>query len=578
MKNKETNIYTERLVKEISAHPYICAFLACLFIDPFFFGSVENIPNNALFISSLLILFPVSVFLLKKARTGDMKPVRAVTVEICAVVIVLCFLQFYAASSHRGMWHFAGGCVMIFLLYCLSDREKFRDQMNSFLIMGTGFFLKLYYVIETSVTTRQNDVYIFDGEIGHAGYIEYILHNFHVPDFDVRDRWQFCHPPLHHFFSAVWIFISEKCFLVGHNQARESVQMLTLFYSVCIIISAYKIFRYFGLKGMSLYIPLAVVSFHPAFILLSGSINNDVLSVALMTGAVVAVLDWYKDPSMKNIMKIALCIGLGMMAKLTAALVAPPVAIVFLVMFIKNFKTDRRKYIIQFLAFGAVCAPLGLWYEVRNYIKWRVPILYVQELDKRLLQYIGNTDFVTRITDFSGEQFKSVFEQWAVYEDGVIYGYNEHNPLIALFKTSLFGEAINAENLGKGYLIQTSEILFWLTVVMSVFAFVSMIVLCVRRGYMEPTEKALTVSFFVIMIANFYKMSYDYPFTCTMNFRYITPTVIMTSLFAAKIIEKIISRNSKLSKAAGCVACALAALFVVCSVILYASVNYYNVK
>ena len=120
---------------------------------------------------------------------------------------------------------------------------------------------------------------------------------------------------------------------------------------MCIIISAYKIFRYFGLKGKALYIPLAVVSFHPAFIIFSGSINNDVLSAAFMMGAFLCALNWYREQSMKNILKTALCTGLGMMTKLTAALVAPPVAVIFAVVFFKNLKTDFRKLLVQFTAF-----------------------------------------------------------------------------------------------------------------------------------------------------------------------------------------------------------------------------------
>lgn len=557
--------YTERAVRIIAAHPYLCAFLVCVGLNPFFFGSVENIPNNVLEIIAFLISGFLSVVLIKKYKTGELSRLRSVFIGICSFVILLCLMNLFSGSEYKSLWYLTGGCITVFLLYCFSDRKTFREQMNAFLILGTGFMMKLYYVLETSVYTRQHDVYVFDGNIGHAGYIEYIIQNFNVADFDIRERWQFCHPPLHHILSAAWIYINENFFLVGHSQARESIQMLTLFYSMCIIISAYKIFRYFGLKGKALYIPLAVVSFHPAFIIFSGSINNDVLSAAFMMGAFLCALNWYREQSMKNILKTALCTGLGMMTKLTAALVAPPVAVIFAVVFFKNLKTDFRKLLVQFTAFLLVCAPLGLWYEIRNYVKWGVPLLYVQELDPRLLQYIGNQDFISRITDFSVGQFKSVFEQWAVWHDDTctVSGYNEFNPLIALFKTSLFGEYINESVLNNNlFIIKVSEILFWLTVIM---AAVSLICMVMMFSGERKTEKAAVVVFFFCMIFNFYKMSYDYPFTCTMNFRYITPTVFTGALCSGIVLSRYEGRK----RFAGYISEAAAAVFVFCTVIIY---------
>lgn len=64
-------------------------------------------------------------------------------------------------------------------------------------------------------------------------------------------------------------------------------------------------------------------------------------------------------------MSISLCVGLGMMTKLSVWMVAPAIAFVFLYVFFKNLK-DFKKYLVQFLCFGVVCAPLALWWQVRN--------------------------------------------------------------------------------------------------------------------------------------------------------------------------------------------------------------------
>lgn len=58
-----------------------------------------------------------------------------------------------------------------------------------------------------------------------------------------------------------------------------------------------------------------------------------------------------------------------------------------------------------------------------------------------------------------------------------------------------------------------------------------MIIALVKAKNMQPIWKIFFVLFYVFMMLNIYKMSADYPMVCTMNFRYITPTVIVQALF-----------------------------------------------
>ncbi len=570
---------TETIIKSISAHPYLFTFGICIIINPFFLGATDNIPSNALWIETFVITAVIFLFGFHRYKTDNLSRSGFITFTICAVIANFSALSLYASSYNKSLWHFTGGYIILFILYCLADSKKYLTQLNSLMIIGTGFFLKLHYVLQTSVYNRQHDMGAFGSDAGHAGYIEYLLFNHHLADFDVRDRWQFYHPPLHHAISAVWIYINENIFLVGRDPARESLQTLTLFYSMCIIISAYRILRHFKLTGKALYIPLIIISFHPAFILLSGSINNDVLSVAFMLGAVISTLKWYENQTMKNILKIALCIGLGMMTKLSAALVAPPVAVMFLIVFIKKIRTDGKKLFIQFCSFAAVCCPLGLWYGIRNYIKWKIPITYVQELDKGMLQYIGNKSFLSRITDFSPKQFRSVFIQWAYEENGEVKGYNEYNPLIAILKNSLFEEGINESSFPENSIMfKFSAVLFIIGTVIALYAFIAMIVTLFRKCRTYSAEKVFFAVFYLTIMINFYKMCYDYPFTCTMNFRYVTPTVIIGALSVGIVSDRIISRKNKTAQTAMKITEVLTLLFVTLTIIIYLSVGCWSVQ
>ncbi len=561
---------TDKLVRSAAAHPYLWALLVCLGLNPFYLGAAENVPPNALYLEVLMVLVGGFAAITYVCRIKQVfKPIHY-SLYVLFFLVICVTTRIYSQSPSKGVWMFVVGFALLLGFYSLALTARFKDQMLSLLIIGTGFLLKFYYVYYSSCYTRQNDVHHFGGDNGHAGYMEYLLFNKKLPDFDVREVWQFCHPPLHHFICAWWIGINENILGVGHNPARESLQTLSLFYSTVIMITAYKIFRHFKLNGTAMFVPLGLVCFHPCFVLMSGAINNDVLAVAFTMGAFYLTMKWYDDPKFATIMKIAVCIGCAMMTKLNSALVAPPVAVVFLVVFIKRFKQQWKQLIGQFAAFGAVCIPLGLWFEVKNYLKFDVPITYVQEMSKNSRQYIGDQPFLKRITDFSKFQFDSVYEQW-LGENGE--SYNEFNPLVTLLKNSLFTESIGDGTLGNSKLYHDLAVLFfWVAAFIAAACFIMMVFnICTKSG-IDGTMKALWGGFYSLMMLNFYNMSAKYPFTCTMNFRYITPTVIIGAFFMGVTIKRLKEKSSKGADIAIKAMSGVTVLFCLLSIIIYIQV------
>ena len=138
--------------------------------------------------------------------------------------------------------------------------------------------------------------------------------------------------------------------------------------------------------------------------------------------------------SLLDIIFIAFSIGLGMFTKLTVGLIAPAVAAVFLVILIKNPK-NFKKLILQFVTFGIICIPIGLFWSIRNFVKYDIPLGYVPALSENSGQYIDKSP-LKRFFDFSLYQISSPFTQWEW--DGA--NYNEFNPVIALMKNAMFDE------------------------------------------------------------------------------------------------------------------------------------------
>ena len=197
-------------------------------------------------------------------------------------------------------------------------------------------------------------------------------------------------------------------------------------------------------------------------------------------------------------------------------------------------------------------------------------------MPKEAMQYIGKQDFIRRVTDFSSKQFASPFEQWlSRTEDGTFVGYNEYNPLVTLLKNSLFGEYINEGNYGLAILpgsLFICKLLFWIGVVIAAVCFFLMVFNICNKCGLTATEKTLFGSFYLMLMVNFYKMSKDYPFTCTMNFRYITPTVFIGAFFLGLTLKNITADGAKTERAVKISAASLALVFALLSVVIFAFV------
>ena len=572
--SKGSNAVTTGLFGIFAAHPYLSMFLICVICTMPFCASSSNISSAAPLI--LYFFYCISAGIIVPRICGKLKlkaPLSTILV-IAVSAAAAPFFLYYRNNGNKLLFIFILGCVLLAAYYFAFYTKKQQRRLNSMLIIGIGFMVKLCYVLGTSVYERQHDVDSFaetnEVATGHLGYISYLFHNHHLYNGDYREVFQYCHPPLHHTLCAVWIGFLNKILGVDIGNAVESAQVLPLFYSMTIIITAYKIFRHFGLDGRALYIPLIITSFHPCFTYLGALMNNDALSWALTMGAVLCTLQWYKSPKTANILKIAVCLGLGMMTKLSAALAAFPIALVFIIVFFRSFKSSWKKLIGQFAAFMAVCFPLGMWFPLRGLIRWGIPLTYVQELPE-MDQTIKGITFFERITDFSLKQVENVYENWMWRdESGAPQGLNEQNPLIAILKNSVFGEFINGNNFpDMAYMDNICKVFFWIAAAIAAAAFVLMIVCLFRKCSADIVQKGFLVFFHIVLMINLYTLSKNYPMVCSMNFRYLMPTVITGALFLGFGVSRLEASQKAPAKALRGLAYAAVIAFSALSVLVY---------
>lgn len=250
------------------------------------------------------------------------------------------------------------------------------------------------------------------------------------------------------------------------------------------------------------------------------------------------------------------------MTKISVGLIAPAVAILFFMALVQNRKHMANR-LGQMCLFGVICCPLGLWWSVRNYLRFGVKPNYVPSLSNADVQYIGDLTAKHRLTDFSFSQIKIVFEQWGGES------YKEYNPTIAMLKNSIFGEGINETFFPENAKL-VPYALFWIALVLAVIAFIAMlIVLFVKTDNARFTEKLMLTVVYATILGNYYNFCIRYPFICTMNFRYIVPCMLI-GLINIGLFTDLCNRSEKAPcKAIVSTLSYLSSAFIVLSYITY---------
>ena len=517
----------------IKSHPFITAAIMCFCCIPL---TGKTITPGAPVISAVILFSICSVFSLyvcefiaEKSR----KSMRLCLILISAALSAL-FGYMLSCAFAPGLVVLNAGLAFVAAAagYFIATK-KIDSQKAIILIFIAAVIFRLAYIMIISIKIKQHDVYSLEEKKGHLGYIGYLVFHNALPDIDVRTVNQFYHPPLHHIIAAIWVKFQNGIGIDSDN-IWENIQLLTMFYSCCCMIICYKIFRLLGLEGKGLVIAFAIIAFCPTFIIMSGSINNDILCLTLMLASLLNTLYWYKSRNFGRIICIAVCVDCAMMAKLSGWMVAPAIAAVFIYAFFKDIR-HWKKYLIQYSVFLCVCVPLALWWGIRNYITHEVPITYIWELSERSGQYIGDIPVVKRLFDFNPNQFKHIGDQFIQYEAG----YNEYNPLIALFKTSVFDETFTKTFYPA--VAGIDKILFWSAVILGLTGFASMIYSFIKDKKLSFIHKLFIGILYGVIMGSYYIFCIRFPQVCTQNIRYAVPVIVIGAYFVGRLVMNMLS-------------------------------------
>lgn len=415
----------------------------------------------------------------------------------------------------------------------LIKTKKFQIKLTIYL----GIIIRIFYVMFSKVVeSRQYDLGtaapLENKLTGHLGYIYYLNINHHFSDFDPRMVYQFFHPPLHHIIEAGWMSII-NLFTNDQKIIVEWLQIPTCIYSCLILFAVYGIVKELKLGDTACLTIMSIIAFQPTLIFMAGSLNNDGLSFMFQFFSIYLTIKWVNQmnadeyrKSISTIVFLALSIALGMLTKLSTAMIAVPIAFVFLYVFIKKW-IDSKKFPLpifgQYMLFGIICVPLGLSWAVRCYIRFNMPLNYVNKLPVDSWQYVGDHSLMERFFIPNPLTLLSNLSHGSI-------GMGE-NMWVQMFRTAALGEC----DLGSFPLIAKLLLLMMIVVNFAValiafIYFIKTMILGKSTTKIIAVNRTFLIGTYLLLFAFFVNFCYNYPHECTMNFRYIVPTVLIPSI------------------------------------------------
>ena len=414
----------------------------------------------------------------------------------------------------------------IIISIILKKKKMYNPKLEIFFSFTTIASIYIGYILYTPFWSRQHDSRSFEDYQygGHFGYIGYIFFNNHLPVGSPKDYWCFYNPPLFYIISAIFMKLQTFYGLAIEN-GLENLQILSALYTIIFDIYVYRILRELDIKRTIKSLVL-FVALSPSIVIMSGSLNNDILSIMLSTMAIFYCIRWYKSDSLKDLLKIAFSISFAIMTKISTALIAVAIAFVFLVKVIQN-KNDILKYIKYFSLFALISLPIGLWFPIKNLIIYDVPLTYVQSVDEDNDANISKYSVLERIFTISEGHLDTINIDMSKENA-------EYNLFITTLKSFIVDEYIDCNN---DTLKISIPLIFYCSVLITILFIINLIY--VLKNYKEINNKWILffLLLFILEVASYIKFCFDYPFTFTMNFRYIVPTLISYSVITGIACE-----------------------------------------
>lgn len=399
-----------------------------------------------------------------------------------------------------------------------------NDQKRLKWLIAAGIFMRILYMLYTPVDVRSHDLWKFQMDsYGHAAYILNLLDG-HLPQ---SNTVQFYQQPFYYLLSAglarfVRIFLP----VLNEYWCVSLSKIVSCMASCGTLILAVKTGKLLKLENCGLEILVLYVAFTPAFYLAGGSCGPDALAAFFITAEFLWTLYWKEKPDWKNTIILAFFYGFGIMTKISCAVIAFYTAFIFLEKLWNNRAEQKWVSLLKkYICFGMISFPLGLWYSIRNYIRFHQTFGYVPDIGREAKLYTGDHSLYARFLYLDiNNLLKSPYAS----------AWNDYNMPVYLLKSSLFGE----------FSFESPQ---WIPALLTYTAsgiaifLVLAIIWNVKNQITGYGKDLLIIS--ALFFGSFLFFNIKYPYGCSMDFRYIVFLTIPAGIFMGHYEEQLYKKR-----------------------------------
>ena len=388
--------------------------------------------------------------------------------------------------------------------------------------------LRLYFVVATSYTYMQHDTWTFDATAGHVAYIFRLADNgLRLLDVDPASLWSFYNPPLSYYLGATWV-CAGRLLGLADAEAAESLQWLSLAYSVGATYVGYLVLRQARLEGRALALGFCAWALVPFFVPLAGNMSYDGLLTLLSLTTLLLLMRWYESPTFARALLVGLALGLALMTKTTAALLLLPALVTFVLRLMRREgRPSASGLALQVAAVLVPAAMLGGWWHVYAYLRFGMPFGYFQKVDPADPMNCSAFSLAQRLLPSWEGDFTPFYH---------VDVAGDYSIPVILLKTATFdlvGKAVP-----KGPLFAVGVVLDALGAALVLGAACGL-VLCLSElrgcGHEQAWPIALMASVLVSYMIGILQLSFSQPFSCSSNFRYIVPVALPGAFFLSRL-------------------------------------------
>lgn len=406
-------------------------------------------------------------------------------------------------------------------------QNKIKKEHLIYAIVVIGVILRVGYMLYTPCNVRSHD--LSDIDLSAHGHASYLLHIIQLHSLPETNEWQFYQQPLFYLLGGLFSTVINA--ILGRSTEFDYVnaaKVVSCIASSITLLYVIPLSEEFGLKEKGKWIALSVTAFLPSVIYSSGMVCPDALTMMFYILTIYYSLIWQKKKSIGLTVLLAVLFGFAIQTKISCGLIALFTAALFVSNLLKwsyskrprdgwNIKylksplgilsyydyREKAGLLAKYALFLVIAFPLGLWYPIRNLVKFGQPLTYVPKLSVEGKLYTGNVSLMKRLFLIPvSNLFRTPFGD--TYED--------YNLPLFMVKSSLFGEWELLRDLPKLHLY----IMIACVVLLSVFFLISLFWVFKKGNFATRFCTIITLSL-LLSAALFY---IKYPFGCSMDFRY----------------------------------------------------------